>query len=134
MAHSYDVFQTNIIYLAFDDTNNQTYIGSSGCKIETLECNHRHWMMKKYTPSNFRCYLSLWDDEVKFMQVEQLVCTRATLELIEQEWIMRTEPTLNENTDPFDMSVRMGRIWPELKEQAIAEYQAMNRRYPLLRV
>jgi hypothetical protein len=128
MAQIYsNELKPHIIYLAYDEVTDDTYIGSSGLPIERLEYNHRNWMSKGYDATNFRQYLSLHNDNVKFVVAEEIVCTRAVAELIEQEWITLHSPSLNIDKKPFNHSCLKGRIRKGDVDDAIDAYMNLKR-------
>jgi hypothetical protein len=93
------------------------YIGSTNCKIENLENNHRNARSKKYDMTTFRSMLE--EKHTNSGVFEWLVApslrTQREVEELERDLIRKHLPIYNKDYDPVLSSEKYGRY---LKEEA----------------
>lgn len=90
---------------------NILYIGSTNCKIENLESNHRDARSKKFDMTNFR--LMLEEKHSNRGEFEWLVSpslrTQREVEELERDLIRKHLPIYNKDYDPVSSSEKYGR-------------------------
>ena len=96
------------------------YVGSSGCSIDTLADNHRHWKNKygEQGRTHFRNELTKTKDNAdnvfKWL-VKPAVRTAREVETLEGDLIRSLTPRYNIDMDPVASSIKYGR-YPSIEE------------------
>ena len=99
------------IYGVYNSTEELMYIGSSHCKLETLEDNHREWKSKKYGWSNFRGALVESGQDWNFVWIQKPRNISKTQAEIEEGALIRfNKPRYNKDMFPYEHSVRKNRV------------------------
>jgi hypothetical protein len=101
------------VYGYFDNkTRRLLYIGSSYCKLNTLEYNHRN-CYKKYPGQvqvgKFRPGLQNEIKDGTFVTLVSKVCDLFEIEALEGELIRALRPPYNKDLDPYGSSLSRGR-------------------------
>lgn len=100
------------VYGFFID-NQPLYVGSSACRLDNLERNHRNWREKYGLQgrTHFRQYL---DDHAGAGEFRWLITpkerSRMEIETLEGQLIRGLQTPLNIDKDPVKSSIRYGRI------------------------
>ena len=100
------------VYGYFID-NVPLYVGSSGCKLTTLEYNHRNWKQKYGLQGRtyFRSYLAEHEGVGEFRWlILPDYRSRLEVEKIEGQLIRGLKTPLNIDKDPVKSSIKYGRI------------------------